>query len=133
MSSNDDKMVSVALIGCGGFSKSVQSAMAATGLYQVTTCFDVDRAAMKETAEIFGARPCDTFQQAAQADDVEAVMLITPNHLHREQTELAFAAGKHVYVEKPIANTVAEGIAMTRAARKAGKVFMVGHVTRRLP
>ena len=132
MSTSSPDLLRVALIGCGGFSKtSVQSALAATGLYRIATCFDVDLPAMKEVAHIHEARACETFEQAIESPDVEAVLLITPNHLHRQQAEAAFAAGKHVYVEKPIANSVADGIAMTRAAENARRAFMVGHVTRR--
>ncbi|GAB5535900.1 MAG: hypothetical protein Rubg2KO_21490 [Rubricoccaceae bacterium] len=60
-------------------------------------------------------------------EELEAVVLVTPNTVHRAQTEAAFAAGKHVFVEKPIANTVADGLAMMEAGKRAGRTLMVGH------
>jgi 1,5-anhydro-D-fructose reductase (1,5-anhydro-D-mannitol-forming) len=62
---------------------------------------------------------------------IEAVALVTPNHLHAEQVEKAIAARKHVFVEKPIAGTVAEARQMVERARGAGVTLMVGHNTRR--
>jgi predicted dehydrogenase len=52
--------------------------------------------------------------------EVEAVYIALPNHLHREWTERAAAAGKHVLCEKPLACTAAEGEAMVAACRAAG-------------
>jgi predicted dehydrogenase len=60
-------------------------------------------------------------------NDVEASVLVTPNHLHRSQVEAALGAGKDVFVEKPIANMVADGVAMIQKAESDGRVLMVGH------
>ena len=84
----------------------------------------------EEAAKRFGARFCPDLDDVLKLDKVEAVIMVTPNTVHRRQTEAALAAGKHVFVEKPIANTVADGIAMTRAAEQAGRIMMVGHNTR---
>ncbi len=63
---------------------------------------------------------------AALADTrVEGVCLAIPHHLHREAAEAAFAAGKHVLVEKPIATSVDDASRMIEAARQAGKILMV--------
>lgn len=124
--------VGIALIGCGGFSRGrVQPALESGGLLQPVACYDIDGQAMRRAAERFGARPCDSFGEAVETDGVEAVLLITPNHLHREQTEAALAAGKHVFVEKPIANTTFDALAMVAAAERAKRILMVGHNTRR--
>ena len=60
-------------------------------------------------------------------DDLEAVVLVTPNAFHRPQAEAALAAGLDIFVEKPLANTVADGLAMIEAAQAAGRMLMVGH------
>jgi len=127
------KTVGLALVGCGGFSRDrAQAALERTGMYRVVTCHDVDAIAAREAAERFGARRCEEFAEAIEADDVEAVAVMTPNPLHREQVEASLAAGKHVFVEKPMANSTADALAMGRAAERAGRVLMVGHHTRRL-
>ena len=58
-------------------------------------------------------------------DEIDAVEVLTPTHLHQEHVLAAIAAGKHVSCQKPIANSVADGIEMTEAARRAGVVFRV--------
>ncbi|MDO8562477.1 MAG: Gfo/Idh/MocA family oxidoreductase [Candidatus Limnocylindria bacterium] len=58
---------------------------------------------------------------------IDAVCLATPISTHRPLAEEAFAAGKHVFVEKPLAGTVADAEAIVRAASRAGRTLMVGH------
>lgn len=129
-----NQRVRTALIGCGGFSQfRIQDAVEASECFDVKTCYDPAAETARAAARRFGARVCDSFEEAALADGVEAVILVTPNHVHREQTVAALEAGRHVFVEKPMANTVAECKAMIQAAEKADRVLMVGHVTRRFP
>ncbi|MEK7863352.1 MAG: Gfo/Idh/MocA family oxidoreductase [Chloroflexota bacterium] len=58
---------------------------------------------------------------------IDAVCIATPVNTHRPLVEQALAAGKHVFVEKPLAATSADAEAMVRAAEKAGRTLMVGH------
>ncbi len=57
---------------------------------------------------------------------IDAVFITTPEHLHHEMLLAALAAGKHVYIEKPLAHTIEEGADLVRAAKKSGKVVQVG-------
>jgi predicted dehydrogenase len=59
-------------------------------------------------------------------DDVDAVVLATPHHLHAEHALRAFARGKHVLVEKPMATMLADCDAMIEAAARAGRALAVG-------
>jgi len=122
----------IALIGCGGWSRNVnQKAIARCDNLRVVACYDVEADQSRQAAERFKARFCRDYDELLAIDDVQAVVLMTPNILHREQTEAALAAGKHVFVEKPIANTTADALAMVAAAERAGRILMVGHNTRR--
>lgn len=58
---------------------------------------------------------------------IDAVVIATPIKTHRALCEEAFAAGKHVLVEKPLAGTVEDAEAIVRAAERAGRTLMVGH------
>ncbi|ADB17676.1 oxidoreductase domain protein [Pirellula staleyi DSM 6068] len=64
---------------------------------------------------------------------IDVVDLCLPPHMHLEATLKSFAAGKHVFVEKPMALTAAECDKMVAAAKKAGKMLFVGHVLPLLP
>ena len=59
--------------------------------------------------------------------NIDAVCIATPVNTHRALVEEALAAGKHVFVEKPLAATSVDAEAMVRAAEKAGRTLMVGH------
>ncbi len=65
--------------------------------------------------------------------DIEAAILCTPSHLHREQTELALAKGKHVLVEIPMSLNLPDAERVARAAERSGKVCMVAHTRRFAP
>ena len=58
--------------------------------------------------------------------NIDAVFIMTPEHLHHDMTIAALQAGKHVYIEKPLAHTIEEGFDIVRAWEKAGKVVQVG-------
>ncbi len=58
--------------------------------------------------------------------NVDAVFIMTPEHLHHDMTIAALKAGKHVYIEKPLAHTIEVGFDIVRAADQAGKVVQVG-------
>lgn len=72
----------------------------------------------------------DDWQAAVQRDDVDAVVIGTPNSLHHPQAMAAIAAGKHVLLDKPMAVTVAEAEQIAEAARHAGLTLLVGHMWR---
>jgi predicted dehydrogenase len=74
--------------------------------------------------------PFATAEQLVEADEVDVVHVCTPNHLHFPLAERAFAAGKHVVCEKPLANDLAGAQALAQVARAAGTVGAVPFVYR---
>jgi predicted dehydrogenase len=73
-----------------------------------------------------GARGYDDFRRLLEQRDVQAVVVSTPDHWHALQTALACAAGKDVYVEKPLTLFVREGRWLVEAARRHRRVVQVG-------
>jgi predicted dehydrogenase len=73
------------------------------------------------------------WQELVDRDDIEIVDISAPSIVHRDVALRAAAKGKHIFCEKPLAFTVAEGVEMVRAAKKAGVVHMVGFNYRRVP
>ena len=69
----------------------------------------------------------DDFDRIAEDDSVDVVYVILPNAMHREWTERAFAAGKHVLCEKPMAVTAEDCRAMIDAGKRAGRQLMIGY------
>ncbi len=64
---------------------------------------------------------------------IDAVFIMTPEHLHFPMVMAAIKAKKHIYVEKPIAHTIEEGAQIVKAAEESGKVIQVGTQNRSNP
>jgi predicted dehydrogenase len=84
-------------------------------------------------AQDFGAVVYSSYAEMLDDERVLAVDVCVPNDLHRNYTEAAAAAGKHVICEKPIAMTSRDGLAMIDACRRAGVQLLVAHVLRFWP
>lgn len=121
----------VGLVGVGGFGRRIVEAAGKSSTLEPVACYDVQSELARSTAAHLGARACGSYRELLAIDGLKGVMLVLPNDLHRSFAESAAAAGKHIFVEKPLANTVADSRAMIAAARKAGVILEVGHCTRR--
>jgi predicted dehydrogenase len=91
-------------------------------------CFDADRERARAVADEFGVTAFDSLP--ALLDAVDAVVVVTTTSAHAEVALSAIAAGKDVFVEKPITSTLSDGEAVVRAAREAGRILQVGHIER---
>ncbi len=80
-----------------------------------------------------GGRAFATYEEILDAPDVTGVLLATPHTTHADQIAAAAAAGKHVFIEKPLTLTVAQGKRAVAAADATGVVLQVGHNRRRQP
>jgi predicted dehydrogenase len=67
------------------------------------------------------------YRELLDDQSIDAICIVTPVRTHRKLAEEAFAAGKHVFVEKPLAYSVSDAEAIVRAGDRAGKTLMVGH------
>jgi len=110
----------VGVVGAGNISGQYSASLARLPQVRVSAVCDLrpDRAAAL-AAEHDGARVLDLPDLLA-ADDVDAVLVLTLPATHAEVALAALAAGKHVYVEKPLATSVAEGREVVKAAAAAG-------------
>jgi len=88
---------------------------------------DVDAESVKVWAENFGfTRWTTNWREIVEDPNVEIVDITTPNHLHAEIAIAAAEAGKHVYCEKPLANTSADAARIVAAVEKSGVTSIVG-------
>ena len=96
------------------------------GVVRIVALCDLNPAKLKEAAEKHGVAATFTdYQQMLELDEIDAVDVCTPNYLHRQPVLDAFAAGKHVICEKPLAVNAAEGAEMVAAGHQAGKKLQV--------
>lgn len=124
--------IGVALIGTGMWAKRLVTAIQRTPSLRLVTCFSRSEEKRNAFAEEFGCEAAETFQAAIEQDEVQGVILATPNNVHAEQVAACAAVGKHLFVEKPIADTLEDGRAIQAACQVAGVSLLVGHSFRRL-
>jgi predicted dehydrogenase len=121
----------VAVFGCGGVSAGHFSAYAADARARLVAAVDVRLELAEAAARRWGAaRAYGRVEDALADPEVDVADLCLPHHLHAPVAIQAVRAGKHVFVEKPIANTLEEADAMIAAARQAGVVLMVDQTKR---
>ena len=95
------------------------------GVEMVAAC-DIDAPALQSASERFGIpNTYQDFRDLLARDDIEAVDVCLHNNLHAPVTIAALEAGKHVYCEKPIAGTYADGKAMVDAAERCGRKLSI--------
>lgn len=124
------KPVGIAMIGSGGIAQSVHlpayQKLQAEGKVKIIAVCDANEETAKAAQAKFDVPHLFTdYAQMLAMGEVDAVDVCTPNFLHKQPVLDAFAAGKHVICEKPIALNAVEGQEMVDAGRKAGKKFMV--------
>lgn len=114
--------VRIGVIGVGLIGKSHVEHYAAIPGAEVVAVADLDEAEARRVAERWHVPGVHRdFRDLLRRDDIEAVDVCLHNNLHAPVTVEALAAGKHVYCEKPIAGTYADGRAMVEAARASGR------------
>jgi predicted dehydrogenase len=126
-----DGLVRFASVGVGYWGAMLADGVRAGGSGEIVTCLAPTRAHCETFAARYNCRIAPSYAAILDDPAVDAVLLATPNDLHRSQIEAAARHGKHVLVEKPITLTVADGVAATRACSQAGVVLAVGHQSRR--
>ncbi|NWF92408.1 MAG: Gfo/Idh/MocA family oxidoreductase [Syntrophaceae bacterium] len=124
--------VGVALVGIGSWSGVIANAVARSKKVRMVTCYTRTPEKRQAFSKKYGCDQEKSFEDLLKRDDVEGILLTTPNAIHAEQTVLAAQHGKHVFVDKPIANTLTDARKMVEACEKAKVTLLVGHDMRRL-
>src|SRR5262252_1892577 len=121
----------VAAIGMGWWSDVLADAVLRSRKLEIAACFTRSEDKRRAFAAKYRCRATASFDEILGDPGIDAIINTTPNDVHLETTRAAAAAGKHVFLDKPIANTVAEARAITEACRKAGVVLALGYQRRR--
>jgi predicted dehydrogenase len=100
---------------------------------RVKTVLSLGSERSRKLAASLGARLVEDLDEAVSDPEVDAVDVCLPTYLHREAAEKAFASGRHVFLEKPIALSPEDADAILAAADRSKRVLMVGLVLRFWP
>lgn len=134
-----EKRFGVAVLGAGNRARYVVKNLLrdSGGAVRVVSAFDPDRTLLDETLrKIWGssdALAASSAEEAIHAPGVDWVMVFSPNSCHRDHILAAFAAGKDVFAEKPLATTIDACKEISEAQRRSGRVFATGFVLRYAP
>jgi predicted dehydrogenase len=125
-SPNDN--INIALIGAGNMgSGDTTTALKVPGIKLVGVCDlytgRLDTAKTKWGTDLFLTK---SYKEILNRKDIDAVIIATPDHWHRQISIDAMKAGKNVYCEKPMVHDITEGPAVIAAQKETGKVFQVG-------
>lgn len=127
-----EKYVGIAIIGLGRWSRQLAAAARRTTNLKLITCYSRTSENRQAFATDFGCLSAQTLEEALTTPGVEAAIISSPSYNHLELTRACAQHGIHIFVEKAMANTYAEGLQMAAEVDERGLVMMVGHEMRRL-
>lgn len=121
-------MLKVGVLGAGHLGKIHLRLLQQSEKYELVGFYDPDQGNADKVAAEFGYRKFDTIAKLIHAVDV--VDIVTPTLSHYKCAKVAIKSGKHVFIEKPISNTIEEAEEMIALANEFGVKGQVGHVER---
>lgn len=124
--------VRVAAVGLGRWANVLADAYGRSDAVELVTCFSRSEGKREAFSERHACARDESLEALLARDDVEGVIVTVPNDQHAAVIEQAAAAGKHAFVEKPIAVSLEDARRIERAAESSGIVFACGHSARRL-
>jgi predicted dehydrogenase len=121
----------VAVLGMGWWSDVLSDAIKRSNTMEIVACFTRSEDKRQAFAEKYGCRAAASYEEILNDRSIAGIINTTPNNVHLETTRQAAEAGKHVFLDKPIANTVREGQEIAQVCKKAGVVLALGYQRRR--
>ena len=121
-------MINVGIIGCGKIAQVRHiPEYAVNREVKLSGYFDINTERAHKLAVDYGGKAYESYQALLADPEIDAVSVCAANYAHAEISIAALQAGKHVLCEKPMATALEDCEAMAAAAKKAGKILMVGH------
>jgi predicted dehydrogenase len=126
-------MIRIGIIGLGWWGKQIVTSLAESPHFEVVAGCDVDHNMAAPFARTHGFDLVTDYTDLLKRPDVDAIAVVTPHLLHEEMAIAGFAAGKHVFCEKPLALNTVSAERILAACAKAGGILGIGHERRYEP
>lgn len=123
--------INVGCLGMGWWSDVLADAIVRSGKLNIRSCYSRSEDKRGAFAKKYHCKAAASYEEMLNDPSIDAIINTTPNNVHLETTRQAALAGKHVFLDKPIANSIADGKALTDACRTAGVVLALGYQRRR--
>ena len=124
--------VKVGIVGLGRWAKVLTRAAQKSDKLEIVAGFSRSEEKRSAFEAEFGVKSASSMEALLADPEIKGVILTVPNEQHLPVAEAVAAAGKHVYTEKPIANTLESGLEIEGLVAKYGVQIMVGHSARLL-
>jgi predicted dehydrogenase len=121
----------VACLGMGWWSDVLADAVRRSQELEIVACYTRAEDKRRSFAAKYHCRAAASYDEILKDCSIAAIINTTPNNVHLETTRQAAAAGKHVFLDKPIANTMTEAREIAEICKKAGVVLALGYQRRR--
>ncbi|WP_281190692.1 Gfo/Idh/MocA family protein [Staphylococcus schleiferi] len=121
-----EKTIGYGIVGTGYFGAELARAMKTNKGAKIISVFDPKNG--KEIAKELECKQAHHLDELVTDNEVDCVIVATPNHLHKESVLKAAENKKHVFCEKPIALNYKDCVEMVNACKKVGVTFMAGHI-----
>ncbi len=124
--------VRAGIVGLGKWAEAIAAAVSRSDGIETAACASSSPEKAAAFAEEHGCAPFETYEAMLADPSIEAVLITSANHQHSGHAETAARAGKHVFVEKPIATNIPDAHSVMDACERAGVVLATGQMTRRM-
>jgi predicted dehydrogenase len=120
--------IRIGIIGTGGRARGLMTLLKKLPGNEMTAICDVYEPRLLQAAEIAGSSALKVadYRRILDSRDIDAVLIGTPDHWHKQMTLDAIAAGKDVYVEKPVSHSIEEGVELVKAVEASKQVVQTG-------
>lgn len=129
----DNGCVNLGIIGLGNWSRQIFQAVGQLPEAKIAACYSRYPDTREAYAKEYDCVACEQYEQMTDDPNIDGIVIMSSNSSHEGDVTLAASKGKHVFVTKPIATTVAAGKRMIAACEEHGVILGVEHQTRREP
>jgi predicted dehydrogenase len=127
----ESEKIKIGLVGVDNHGRTILNAIKDAGSFELVSCFDTNKSASESVRKDFQKGAAHSYDELISDPAIEAVALVTPNHVHAEQMRKALEHKKHIFVEKPITNSVDDARDIIKRGENDNLVILVGHNARR--
>lgn len=125
-----NEKIACGVIGVGWWGSQMCDFILESNHFQISSVYDASKEAAQIAAKKFHCTMAESVDELVRDTEIECVFIFSPNHLHLEHTIAAATRNKHVFLEKPIANTVSEAEEIAKVCGDHRVILAVGHNVR---
>ena len=126
-----NEKVRVAVLGMGWWSDVLADGITRGNDIEIVSCFTRSEDKRAAFAAKYNCQAAASYEEMLANKSIAGIINTTPNNVHLETTRQAAEAGKHVFLDKPVANTVEEGMAIADVCKQHGVILSLGYQRRR--